>query len=90
MSKQEQFLWAVQTIMLANAVNLALEPEEAKKKRHIFSATGTMGTLHDALHASDRIPNDMTAVEAANEFCGYMLENLREPGDKVPMWFARS
>ncbi|WP_059414292.1 hypothetical protein [Cupriavidus basilensis] len=90
MTKQEQFLWAVQTIMLTNAVNLALEPEQAKKQRHIFSATGTMGTLHDALYASERIPEGMTAVDAANEFCGHMLENLREAGDKVPMWFARS
>lgn len=89
MSKPEQFLWAVQTIMLTNAINLALEPEEAKKTRHIFSATGTMGMLHDVVYASERIPEDMTPVDAANEFCGYMLENLREPGAKVPTWFAR-
>ncbi|WP_432735554.1 hypothetical protein [Ralstonia solanacearum] len=89
MSKQAQFLWAVQTILLTNAINLSLEPEEAKKTRHIFSATGTMGTLHDALYASERIPDDMTAVDAANEFCGFMLENLREPGMDVPRWFAR-
>lgn len=89
MSKQAQFLWAVQTIMLTNAINLALEPEDARKQRHIFSATGTMGTLHDVVYASERIPDAMTAIDAANEFCGYMLENLRESGAKVPAWFAR-
>ncbi|TDA48102.1 hypothetical protein [Burkholderia pyrrocinia] len=90
MSKQEQFLWAVQTIMLTNAVNLSLDAHEAKQKRHILSATGVMGTLHDVLYASERIPESLTAVDAANEFCGYMLENLREAGAKVPAWFARA
>lgn len=90
MSKQEQFLWAVQTIVLANAINLSLDPEDAKQQRHIFSATGTMGTLGDALYASERIPPDLSAIDAANDFCSYMLSNLREKGDKVPSWFARS
>ncbi|KVE21236.1 hypothetical protein WI92_25065 [Burkholderia vietnamiensis] len=90
MSKQEQFLWAVQTIMLTNAINLSIDADQATRKRHVFSATGVMGTLHDVLHASERIPDSLTAVDAANEFCGYMLENLREAGAKVPAWFARA
>lgn len=89
MTKQEQFLWTAQTIMLKNAINLSLDVDDAKQHRHIFSATGVMGTLHDVLFASERIPIDLTAVDAANEFCGYMLENLREAGAKVSSWFAR-
>ncbi|MGZ0002892.1 hypothetical protein [Burkholderia gladioli] len=89
MSKQEQFLWAVQTIMLSNAINLSLDTDKAKSMRHVFSATGVMGTLHDVVYASERIPEALSAVDAANEFCGYMLENLREAEAKVPVWFAR-
>lgn len=89
MDKQALFLWAVQTLALTNAVNLSLDPEKAREKRHIFSATGTVSLLHDALYASERIPESKSAVEAAEEFCGFMLENLREPGQRVPAWFAR-
>lgn len=89
MDKQTQFLWAVQTIALTNAVNLSLDPEKAREQRHIFSATGTIGLLYDALYASERIPEAMSAIEAADEFCGFMLENLRAPGQQVPAWFAR-
>ncbi|KKB62414.1 hypothetical protein WM40_17400 [Robbsia andropogonis] len=90
MSKQDQFLWAVQTIMLSNAINLSLNPATAEENRHIFSATGVTGTLRDVLWASDRIPDEMSAIDAANQFCGYMLPNLREANSKVPAWFARS
>lgn len=90
MSKQQQFLWAVQTALLANAINLSLEPPNAIANRHIISASGTLGTLGDALYASERIPDDLSAIEAANDFCGYMLANLRGEGDTVPSWFARS
>lgn len=90
MTKQEQFLWAVQTIMLSNAINLSLDQESAKKQRHVFSGAGTMGLLHDALYASERIPDNLTAVDAANEFCGYMLSNLRESDARLPLWFARA
>ncbi|MFY4713447.1 hypothetical protein ACVCH0_01040 [Burkholderia glumae] len=90
MSKQEQFLWAVQTIMLSNAINMSLDTDKATGMRHVFSATGVMGALHDVVYASERIPEALSAVDAANEFCGYMLANLREDGAKIPVWFARA
>lgn len=89
MGKEEQFLWAVQTIMLANAVNLATNPERLERYRHVMSATGMIGLVRDALEAATRIPERMPPDQAADEFCGYMLENLREPGERVPAWFAR-
>lgn len=88
MTKQEQFLWAVQTFMVMNAINFSLDNEVARQKRHIISATGVSNEIRAALAASVRIPEAMTAVEAAQEFAFYMIENLREPGAKVPYWFA--
>lgn len=96
MTKQEQFLWIVQTTVLANGSNLSSQPKLAAKYRHVYSASGVLGLAGDAIDASERIPDEMTAFEAANEFCSYMLQNLREAEAKaenvlqVPYWFARS
>ena len=87
MTKAEQFLWIVQTTIIANSVNLATRAD-ADANRHVFSASGVLGTAGDAIQASARIPDDMTAAEAAAEFCGYMLENLRQKSAQVPGWFA--
>lgn len=88
MSKQEEFLWFVQMVHLSNAVNRSLD-EDAAKHRHEFSATGTIGFAADALDASKRIPESMSAAQAADEFLGWMIEHLRELGDTVPYWFAK-
>ncbi|WP_260426313.1 hypothetical protein [Burkholderia sp. Bp8990] len=61
--------------------NLESEPREA--------VSAASNTLHDVVYASERLPEALSAVDAANEFCGYMLENLREAGAKVLSWFAR-
>jgi len=87
--KKFQFITEVQTALINNAINLSLE-EDARSRRHIFSATGTLINLDDAFHAAERIPSDMSAHEAASEFVGFICENLREEGAQVPAWFARS
>jgi hypothetical protein len=88
MTKPEQFLWAVQTLLIMNAINLSLDNQEARQRRHIISATGVSNEIRVALAASQRIPDTTDAVEAAEEFVFYMVENLREPNAKVPYWFA--
>lgn len=97
MTKQEQFLFLVQTAALSNGINLASDPDTRDKYRHEYSATGIMGTMLDAIHASECIPDSMTAHDAAVEFCTYMLGNLRKQEEDasgvretVPSWFARS
>jgi hypothetical protein len=96
MTKQEQFLWMVQTTIIANGVNLASRPDSSEKYRHVFSASGVLSLADEAVNASERIPADMTAFDAANDFCSFMLKNLRDievkAGNnmKVPYWFARS
>ncbi|MGN7294696.1 hypothetical protein [Rhizobium sp. SAFR-030] len=96
MNKQQEFLYIVQTVILANGINLATDPETNVKYRHVFSATGVSGLMLDAMWAKDRIPKDMTAHDAAMDFTGFMLSNLRDmeeeaSGEKmvVPYWFAR-
>jgi hypothetical protein len=90
MTKQEQFLWAVQTISLANAININSQPEYAVSFRHVVSASGMAFTSAEALWASERIPEAVSAADAATEFCSYVFENLRAKSATVPHWFARS
>ncbi|WPU24500.1 hypothetical protein RI049_07040 [Cedecea neteri] len=87
MTKQELFLWGVQTVILSNNSNVIRNDNEGQKS-HIYSATGVYGTVQDAIYASGRIPESMSAEEAVHDFCFYMLENLREE-KKCPNWFAR-
>lgn len=87
MTKQEQFLWAVQTTLLANSINLTTQPEIIDGKRHIISAAGMSNSVRAALAASERIPENLSAFEAAMEFCGWMMENWREKDAVMPDWF---
>ena len=87
MTKEQEFLQFVQTIILTNGINLSLDID-AKDKRHLVSATGVIGKLTDAVVASQKIPKEMSSLEAAGEFCFYMLSNLREKDATVPVWFA--
>lgn len=89
MNKQDRFLLLTQTAILANGINLTLE-ENAKSLRSDFSAAGALNLMEEALRAADLIPEDLSAEEAAWEFCGWMLESMREPESVLPHWFARS
>lgn len=96
MTKEDRFLWIVQTVMIHNAVNLASQTDGAEKYRHVFSGTGAFGICDDALWASGRIPPHLSASEAANEFLTFMLANWRDLEEAahgkslvVPAWFSR-
>ena len=86
--KKFQFITEIQTALISNAINISLE-DDAKQRRHIFSATGTLINMDDAFYAAERIPPDMSAHEAACEFVCFVCENLKKKGTKVPHWFAR-
>ena len=95
MNKADHFLWIVQTMILANAVSLASQPVRAKVFRDEISASGVFIAIDEAVRASQRIPEGMTAAQAANEFCTYILRSLREPEERasgikatVPSWLA--
>ena len=97
MTKQEQFLWIVQTTILANNIRLATDPaaigptDDRDRSLRLagFSATATFGLCTDAIDASKRIPNQMSAEDAAHDWIFWMLGNLRDADAKLPNWFAR-
>ena len=86
--KKYQFITTVQTALINNAINLSLN-DDAIQNRAIFSATGTLINMDDAFYAAERIPNEMSAYEAACQFVEFSCENLRPEGQLVPLWFAR-
>ena len=95
MNKADHFLWIVQTMVLANAVSLAAQPVRAKVFKDELSASGVFIAMDEAVQASQRIPEGMSAAQAANEFCTYILRNLRQPEERasgikaaVPAWLA--
>lgn len=87
--KKFQFITTVQTAIISNAINIC-DDDRAKMQRHTYSASGALICMDDAFYAAERIPDDMTAADAALDFIEYILPNLREPGDKCPRWFQRS
>ncbi|MGQ0565758.1 MAG: hypothetical protein ACT4OK_11890 [Gemmobacter sp.] len=95
MTRAEDFLWIVQTALLANAVNLATDEERKIKYRHVYSSTGARIVMREAIRASKLIPDGMDPADAADEFCIWMLDNHQDavkkddPGATVPSWFAR-
>jgi hypothetical protein len=55
MTKQDQFLFLVQTAVLTNGINLLSLGEVSHEDRVEISATGVMGLMLDAIQASERI-----------------------------------
>ena len=60
--------------------------EAAIEKRAQFSAIGTLINMDDAFYAADRIPENMTAHEAPNQFVHFVCGPEKA---EVPEWFAR-
>lgn len=85
-AKQFQFLTMVQTVVTNNAINLSLDRDKAIKRRHIFSASGTITLMYQANAAADKLPAELSASDAAHQFLSYFLESLREPGTECPHW----
>lgn len=83
--KKFQFIIEVQTALINNAVNRSLD-EDAKAKRAQISATGTLIHMDDAFYAVERIPENASAHEAANQFVHFVCGS---EDAEVPEWFAR-
>lgn len=96
LTKQEQFLWIVQTAIIVNAVRLTVGRGAGGDVSEI-SLTGNWAAISDAIRASELIPEDMDADAAADEYCTYMLNNQRRAEVQAhghalacPAWFAHS
>ena len=95
MTRDEEFLWIVQTAILANAVNLATDSDKKTDYRDDYSSTGVRMVMREAIRASKLIPKGMDVADAADDFCIWQFRNHREALQRddsaatVPNWFAR-
>lgn len=94
MTRAEEFLWIVQTAILANAVNLATNADQKTDYQHAYSSTGVRIVMREAIRASKLIPENMDVADAADDFCIWMFANHRDsvieenPKAHVPSWFG--
>ncbi|MCM2294761.1 hypothetical protein NAC44_20760 [Allorhizobium sp. BGMRC 0089] len=95
MTKQEEFMWIVQTAILANGINLASREDTRDSYIETYSSTGVRIVMREAIRASRLIPQTMDAADAADEFCIWMFRNHQDtlrkdnPKANVPKWFSR-
>jgi hypothetical protein len=83
-------------MVITNSINLISDGPVDPKTRVNISASGVSTVLDEALRASQMIPERMSAFEAAQDFCYYMLDSLKENEEKAhkrpmecPAWFLR-
>ena len=89
MSKQQQFLWIVQTRIIANSINRASLPD-ADHNRHEIGQLEAGGYMADAIWASERIPLELDAIDAVDDFCGQLFRKPNDPNQDHPDWLRRS
>lgn len=71
--KRQDFLWIVQMI----------------GSRYGDDVVGWPGMVGDAVAASHRIPNDMTARDAALDFCAFVMPGMRGGEERLcPRWLT--
>ena len=81
MSKKEQFITEVQTALIVYHISNKDEKD-----------TGTFSVLidmDDAFYASDRIPAEMSAHEAACLFVEFATKSASEEDYQAPVWCLR-
>lgn len=87
-SKAQDFLWIVQAGLLAEAGRVR-RTDSGKDPQKVaeYSGSGMFIRIDEAVRAAGRIPDDMTAAEAATAFCSFYAGSTRSRD--VPHWFAR-
>lgn len=60
-------------MVLSNYTNMVRQ-DPSGKRSHIYSATGVYSVVQDAIYASERIPESMTAEVAIHDFCFLFLK----------------
>lgn len=91
MTKQEEFLWCVQTMVMLDAHNICLDLDPNDRTK--ISVSGRDHTIVYAIRASRHIPDNYSAEHAAFEFFNWLkfIENRGERNEvSKPHWFPES
>ncbi len=82
LSKAEQFLWIVQTVIVCDQENQASFDAEGQHPDR-YSASRAMLASQAAVRSANYIPRGTDVTEAANDFCAHFVMRERK---KAPAW----
>jgi hypothetical protein len=85
--KKFEFITTVQTGLINNGINLSLEPD-AIQRRADFSPATVLYHMSEAFRAADRIPESITARDAAWDFTMWLIHADDDPNATMPDWFG--
>lgn len=90
MTKQEEFLWCFQTMVMLDSHNITLDLDPME--RHKISVAGRIETVVYGIRASRHIPENYSAEHAAFELF-WWLKSLEKDADERkpnPSWLPES
>jgi hypothetical protein len=87
MDKAQQFITMVQTAYVVDEVSAILQ-NRASTPAAPSDRPSALGFMARALEASETIPEDMSAYQAAQEFIHWMLSWGGGGSGPPPAWFA--
>lgn len=82
--KKFQFITEVQTALIANAMRAATKADIDRD--HFISSTSVLNLMQIAFTASEQIPEEVSAHEAA---CQIVLALCYPENASIPKWFVR-
>lgn len=95
MTKCDDFLWIVQTLVLADVCRLSSGDAARTRYADTCSPDGVFVSMAEAVRVSRNIPDDLSATDAAHDFGSYILKNLRDEEEstsghsmQVPDWLV--
>lgn len=83
-SKPDQFLWIVQTALLADAEHQAYAGA-CGEKADDYDAAAVVRIMGEAVRVAERSPSDLSATEAASEFVSHYVPGMQERATP-PKW----
>jgi hypothetical protein len=88
-TKQEEFLWIVQTAILADSIRVTSRREI--KDNSLQSGVGAKNFMGDAVRFAGRIPSNLAATEAADDFWEWIVKGVEKDkeavaGETLPLW----
>lgn len=88
MTKQDEFLWCFQTMVMLDSHNVCLDLDV--KDRHKISVAGRIETIVYGIRASRHIPDNYSAEHAAHELFHWIKSLGQTGGSRPPTWFPHA
>lgn len=88
MTKEQEFLWGVQLLLMFDSFNLNLDHEALKADRTKISMSGRIESMVIPIRASRVIPENVSAEKAAFQIA-QLLRAMNRGDEEVrwPSWF---